>query len=658
MEFIDLPPLRSAQGTVRLPGSKSISNRVLLLAALAEGATEIRDLLESDDTARMLDALKTLGVGVASLGEHAFRITGVGGVFPVKTAELFLGNAGTAFRSLTATLALSDGHFKLSGVPRMHERPIGDLIDALRELGADIGYLGDAGFPPLEIRPLPDGQKFTPGAVVKVRGDVSSQFLTGLLMALPLTGVETTVEVVGELISKPYIEITLATMARFGVRVIRDGWRCFTVPAGSAYRSPGVVYVEGDASSASYFLALGALGGGPLRVEGVGRDSIQGDVRFAEALAQMGARIDMGPNWIEASAPEAINDEQRPVLRGIELDCNHIPDAAMTLAVVALFADGPTTLSNIASWRVKETDRIAAMSMELRKLGARVDTGADFIRVFPLAQAMNWQPAMIDTYDDHRIAMCFSLASCAIPLRINDPQCVAKTFPDYFKCFAGLTHPVPVIAIDGPSASGKGTVAARVAAALGWHYLDSGALYRLTALAAQRAGVAWNDEARVAAIAAGLDVVFGEHSIRLAGEEVGEAIRSETISSGASQVAVLPAVRAALLFRQRAFRRAPGLVADGRDMASVVFPDAASKVFLTASVEVRAERRYKQLIGQGIAANILPLLQDLRERDARDSQRSVAPLQQSTDAELLDTTQLTIEVAVAQVLAWSDKASK
>lgn len=666
-EFIDLPPVLAAQGVVHLPGSKSISNRVLLLAALADGETEIRDLLESDDTARMLDALKTLGVGVAPLGDHAFRIKGVGGVFPVKTAELFLGNAGTAFRSLTATLALSGGHFKLSGVSRMHERPIGDLIDALRELGADIGYLGDAGFPPLEIRPLPDGKKFMPGAVVKVRGDVSSQFLTGLLMALPLTGVETTVEVVGELISKPYIEITLATMARFGVQVIRDvrdGWRCFTVPAGSAYRSPGVVYVEGDASSASYFLALGALGGGPLRVEGVGRDSIQGDVRFAEALAQMGARIDMGPNWIEASAPEAINDNQRPVLRGIELDCNHIPDAAMTLAVVALFADGPTTLSNIASWRVKETDRIAAMSMELRKLGARVDAGADFIRVFPLAQATqatqatDWQPAMIDTYDDHRIAMCFSLASCAIPLRINDPQCVAKTFPDYFKCFAGLTRPVPVIAIDGPSASGKGTVAARVAAALGWHYLDSGALYRLTALAAQRAGVAWNDEARVAAIAAGLDVVFGENSIRLAGEEVGEAIRSETISSGASQVAVLPAVRAALLFRQRAFRRAPGLVADGRDMASVVFPDAASKVFLTASVEVRAERRYKQLIGQGIAANILPLLQDLRERDARDSQRSVAPLQQSTDAELLDTTQLTIEAAVAQVLAWSDKASK
>jgi 3-phosphoshikimate 1-carboxyvinyltransferase len=646
MEFLDLPPLLSAQGTVRLPGSKSISNRVLLLAALADGETEVRDLLESDDTARMLDALKLLGVGVEALGENAVRVRGVGGVFPVKEADLFLGNAGTAFRSLTATLALAGGRYKLSGVPRMHERPIGDLVDALRELGADISCLGNEGFPPLQIR----SAVIRSGGVVKVRGNVSSQFLTGLLMALPLTGVETTVEVVGELISKPYIEITLATMARFGVQVVREGWQRFTVPAGSSYRSPGVVYVEGDASSASYFLALGAIGGGPLRVEGVGRDSIQGDVRFADALQLMGARIEMGPNWIEASAPES--GVTAGGLRGIELDCNHIPDAAMTLAVAALFAKGPTTLTNIASWRVKETDRISAMATELRKLGVRVDEGEDFIRVLPPAQLGDLRPAAIDTYDDHRIAMCFSLASFATPLRINEPNAVAKTFPDYFARLASVTRPVPVIAIDGPSASGKGTVAARVAAALGWHYLDSGALYRLTALAARRAGIAWDDEAKVAAIAAGLDVVFGENSILLAGEEVGEAIRSEEMSSGSSQVAALPAVRAALLFRQRVFRRAPGLVSDGRDMATVVFPDATTKVFLTASVEVRAERRHKQLIEKGIAANILPLLQDLRERDERDSQRSVAPLQQSPDAELLDTTSLSIEKAVAQVMAW------
>ena len=645
MEFLDLPPLLSAQGTVRLPGSKSISNRVLLLAALAEGDTEVRDLLVSDDTERMRDALQALGVEVQTLGETTVRVHGAGGAFPCKKAELFLGNAGTAFRSLTAVLALSNGDYKLSGVARMHERPIADLVDALRELGADIEYAAQDGYPPLIIRPA----AIHAANVVKVRGNVSSQFLTGLLMALPLTGVETAVEVVGELISKPYIAITLALMARFGVEVKHEGWQRFVASAGSRYRSPGVIYVEGDASSASYFLALGAIAGKSrrsLRVEGVGCDSIQGDVRFAEALTQMGARIEMGPNWIESAAPS------NGKLRGIDLDCNAIPDAAMTLATTALFAEGPTVLRNIASWRVKETDRIAAMATELRKFGAEVEEGADFLRITPPTVLLT-PLCGIDTYDDHRIAMCFSLAAVATPLRINDPGCVAKTFPDYFDHFARVSKPIPVIAIDGPSASGKGTVAARVAAKLGWHYLDSGSLYRLTALAAQSAGVAWSDEVGVTAIAAGLDVVFGENSIKLSGEEVGEAIRHEEISSGASQVAALPAVRAALLFRQRIFRQSPGLVADGRDMASVVFPDAQTKVFLTATAEVRAERRYKQLIEKGIAASILPLLLDLRARDERDSQRSVAPLQQDNEAELLDTTNLTIEHAVAQVLSWS-----
>jgi 3-phosphoshikimate 1-carboxyvinyltransferase len=330
----------------------------------------------------------------------------------------------------------------------------------------------------------------------------------------------------------------------------------------------------------------------------------------------------------------------------------------MTLATVALFAEGPTTLTNIASWRVKETDRIVAMATELRKLGVTVEEGGDFIRVHPPVRLADLVPAAIDTYDDHRIAMCFSLAAFGTPLRINEPNCVAKTFPDYFERFAAVTAAVPVIAIDGPSASGKGTVAARVAAALGWHYLDSGALYRLTALAARRAGVDWDDEAGVAAIAAALDVRFAEDSIRLAGEDVGETIRSEEISAGASRVAALPAVRQALLFRQRAFRRAPGLVGDGRDMATVIFPDAGTKVFLTASVEARAERRYKQLIEKGMPASIQPLLQDMRERDERDSQRSVAPLQQSADARLLDTTHLTIDQAVAEVLRYSGRSPR
>ena len=641
MEFLDLPQQLSATGTVRLPGSKSIANRVLLLAALADGETEVRDLLASDDTARMLEALAALGVGVESLGGENWCIKGCAGKLPVRQAELFLGNAGTAFRPLTAALALAGGDYVLKGVARMHERPIGDLVDGLRQLGADVTYLGNEGFPPLSLKPA----TIKPGGVVKVRGDVSSQFLTGLLMALPLTGETVTVDVVVELISKPYIEITLATMARFGVVVEREGWQRFTVRAGSRYVSPGTIYVEGDASSASYFLVLGAIGGGPLRVEGVGRDSIQGDVKFAEALAQMGATIEMGPNWMEARAPAG-------GLVAVDLDCNHIPDAAMTLATTALFATGTTTLRNIASWRVKETDRIAAMAIELRKLGAVVEEGADYIRVTPAAL----RPAAIDTYDDHRIAMCFSLATFGTPLRINDPNCVAKTFPDYFTRFAAATQAAPVIAIDGPSASGKGTVAARVAAALGFAYLDSGALYRLTALAARRAGVDWADEPAVAAIAAALDVEFSESDIRLNGHAVGEAIRSEEMSSGASQVAALPAVREALLFRQRAFNKAPGLVGDGRDMGSVVFPRAPLKIFLTASAEARAERRYKQLIEKGFSASLSDLLLDLHQRDERDLQRSVAPLRQEADAKLLDTTNLTIEQAVNQVLEWGREA--
>ncbi|MCE1182335.1 MAG: bifunctional 3-phosphoshikimate 1-carboxyvinyltransferase/cytidylate kinase [Rhodocyclales bacterium] len=644
MEFLDLPQQLQARGTVRLPGSKSISNRVLLLAALAEGETEVRDLLASDDTSRMLEALQTLGVGVAHLGEESWRITGCGGQFPVRQAELFLGNAGTAFRPLTAALALAGGDYVLKGVARMHERPIGDLVDGLRQLGADVTYLGNEGYPPLLLKPA----QICAEAAVSVRGDVSSQFLTGLLMALPLLGRTVAVDVVGELISKPYIEITLAMMARFGVQVKRDGWRRFTVEAGSRYVSPGVVYVEGDASSASYFLALGAIGGGPVRVEGVGRDSIQGDVKFAEALAQMGAEIEMGPNWMEARAPQG-------GLRAVDLDCNHIPDAAMTLATTALFAKGVTTLRNIASWRVKETDRIAAMAAELRKLGAEVEEGTDYIRVTPVVRLTS-PPEGIDTYDDHRMAMCFSLAAFGTPLRINDPKCVAKTFPDYFQRFASVCRAAPVIAMDGPSASGKGTVAARVAKALGFAYLDSGALYRLTALAALRAGVAWDDEASVAAIAAELDVEFTGDDISLGGVAVGDSIRTEEISAGASKVAALPAVREALLFRQRIFNRAPGLVGDGRDMGSVVFPQAQLKIFLTASAEVRAERRYKQLIGKGFSANLPDLLADLRQRDERDSQRSVAPLRQEADAKLLETSNITIEEAVNQVLDWAAEA--
>ncbi len=430
---LDLQPVLHASGNMRLPGSKSISNRTLLLAALAEGSTEIRELLASDDTHVMLMALQKLGVKWQQDGDSSnYRVQGAGGAFPVHAADLFMGNAGTAIRPLTAALAVMGGDYTLHGVARMHERPIGDLVDALNAAGAQIDYTGAAGYPPLRIR-----RGHLHAARMQVRGNVSSQFLTALLLAAPLMAHShaVTIEVVGELISRPYIEITLNLMRRFGVEVRRDGWQSFTVDAGQRYVSPGSIHVEGDASSASYFLAAGAIAGGPVRVEGVGRDSIQGDVRFVEALQQMGATITMGDNWIEAGGNGA--------LRAIDADFNHIPDAAMTIAVAALYAEGTSTLRNIGSWRVKETDRIAAMATELRKLGATVEEGADYLRVTPPAQL---QPAAIDTYDDHRMAMCFSLATLdgtarrGVKLRINDPKCVAKTFPEYFEAFARIAH--------------------------------------------------------------------------------------------------------------------------------------------------------------------------------------------------------------------------
>jgi len=646
-DHLDLGPLYGAAGTVRLPGSKSISNRTLLLAALCEGATRIQDLLISDDTERMLEALETLGVRIERVGAAPeCRIEGCGGRFPARSANLFLGNAGTALRPLTATLALIGGHYRLSGVPRMHERPIGDLVEALRSIGADIRYLGSEGFPPLEIRP---GRIDLAGGV-KVRGEVSSQFLTAMLMALPLAGRAVTIEVVGDLISRPYVELTLNLMARFDVPVAREGWSRFAIPAGARYRSPGTVFVEGDASSASYFLAAGAIGGGPVRVEGVGRDSIQGDVRFAEALACMGATIGMGDNWIEARGPATGR------LKSFDLDLNHIPDAAMTLAVTALFADGSSRLRNIGSWRVKETDRIAAMASELRKVGAKVEEGGDFLVVTPPPASRLTSHASIDTYDDHRMAMCFSLVALGgVAVRINDPSCVAKTFPDYFQRFASITD-APVIAIDGPSGAGKGTIARQVAAALGLHYLDSGALYRLVALFALRKGVDLDDAVELAAATEALPAEFRGNEMYLDGERVTDAIRAEEVSKAASRVAAVPEVRQGLIRRQRAFRRPPGLVADGRDMGTVVFPDAKLKVFLTASVEARAQRRHKQLMEKGFDANLATLLQDIEQRDARDSDRAVAPLQKNADAQVLDTTSLTIQQGVEKVIAWSARA--
>ena len=684
-EFLDIPPLRHAHGTVVLPGSKSISNRVLLLSALCQGTTTVHDLLDSDDTQVMLTALSQLGCAISkSKGstKNSIEIKGLGfdsGLSAaLPSAKLYMGNAGTAMRPLTAALALlAKGmtEFELSGVPRMHERPIGDLVDGLRQLGCQIDYLGQDGYPPLRIK----AAKFINfSESIKVRGNVSSQFLTALLLALPLVATQDIViDVQGELISKPYIDITLNLLDRFGIKVKRDGWQKFTIPAGSRYQSPGSIHVEADASSASYFIALGAINTPAIdengikddadsatpakyaiRVEGVGADSIQGDIRFMEAAQAMGAIVKSGPNHLEISRGSW-------PLKAVDLDCNHIPDAAMTLSVMALYADGTTLLRNIASWRVKETDRIAAMAAELRKLGATVVEGADFISITPPLTASDWKTASIHTYDDHRVAMCFSLAAfnpAALPIRILDPKCVAKTFPDYFEALFSVAKAesatIPVLTIDGPSASGKGSLASQLAQKLGYHYLDSGALYRVTAFAALQQGLSLDtkDEIAIAHLAESLvdklHLRFEDDRILLNGDDVSHDIRSEAGGMHASQVSVLPLVRQALVKLQHSFRALPGLVADGRDMGTVIFPNAQLKVFLTASAEKRALRRHKQLISKGISAILDVLGADLKARDARDSFRSVAPLKPAQDALLLDNSDLSIEESVNTVLDW------
>ena len=426
VEQLTLQPISRVSGEVVIPGSKSLSNRALLLAAMAEGETTITNLLDSDDIRHMVNALEKMGVAYF-LSDDRTRcvVNGKGGALVSGSGdyELFLGNAGTAMRPLTAALCLAEGaSFTLTGEPRMYERPIGHLVDALRPLGANIEYLKNADYPPLKIT----GTDLS-GGEIEIDGTISSQFLTALLMSAPLAKGEIHIKVKGDLVSKPYIDITLDLMAKFGVTVTNDKYQRFSVAGGQSYRSPGEIMVEGDASSASYFLAAAAISGGTVRVYGVGKHSVQGDIRFAEVLEQMGASIHYADHYIEATKGE---------LNGVDVDLNHIPDAAMTIGTVALFAKGPTKIRNVYNWRVKETDRLTAMATELRKVGAEVEEGEDYIAITPPAGI---QPAAIDTYDDHRIAMCFSLAAMgSAPITINDPGCTAKTFPTYFELFQGL----------------------------------------------------------------------------------------------------------------------------------------------------------------------------------------------------------------------------
>jgi len=426
MDSLTMPPVTSVVGEINLPGSKSLSNRALLLATLAEGSTEIYNLLSSDDISHMLNALTKLGVSYTQTADGT-RCTVVGQGGPIHRAgstELYLGNAGTAMRPLCAALCLGSGDFILTGEPRMEERPIGALVTSLRQAGGVINYLKNEGYPPLKIRA--NGIK---GGNITIDGSISSQFLTAILMACPLAQADTTVTVLGDLVSKPYIDITLHTMARFGVTVENQGYQHFHTQGQQRYQSPGKFLVEGDASSASYFLAAGAIKGGPVTVTGIGKQSIQGDIRFADVLAAMGAKVTWGDDFITVAQGD---------LHGIEMDLNHIPDAAMTIATTALFAKGPTVIRNIYNWRVKETDRLHAMATELRKVGATVVEGEDFIAITPPAALTH---AAIDTYNDHRIAMCFSLLALAPnSVTINNPQCTAKTFPDYFAQLASIAH--------------------------------------------------------------------------------------------------------------------------------------------------------------------------------------------------------------------------
>jgi 3-phosphoshikimate 1-carboxyvinyltransferase len=426
MNQLTLKPIKKIDGIVTLPGSKSLSNRALLLAALAEGRTKITNLLESDDTRHMLNALHSLGIEY-ELSEDKKECLIVGNAGPIETQEpieIFLGNAGTAMRPLCAALCLGKGEYVLTGEPRMKERPIGHLVDALRQAGAEIRYLENEGYPPLKI--VANGLK---GGRVEIDGAISSQFLTALLMAAPLAKEQMDITIIGELVSKPYIDITLDIMKKFGVEVTHDNYKRFTISSGQTYKAIDRFMVEGDASSASYFLAAAAIKGGTVQVNGIGKESIQGDIQFVDVLEKMGAKIEWAETYVKVS---------KETLHAIDMDFNHIPDAAMTIATTALFVEGTTTLRNIYNWRVKETDRLYAMATELRKVGAEVEEGEDYLKITPPKEL---QHAEIDTYDDHRMAMCFSLLALnEVSVTINEPECTAKTFPTYFDVLKSISH--------------------------------------------------------------------------------------------------------------------------------------------------------------------------------------------------------------------------
>ena len=421
MNEIKLKASKQVRGCIKLPGSKSITNRVLLMAALGSGVTKLIDPLRSEDTDQMINALIKLGVSVKEVNDdkNIIEIKGAEHNFPNKNTNLFLGNSGTTFRPLAAVLAMMRGDYYLSGIERMHERPIKDLVDALEQMGSSIQYEKNHGYPPITI----NNSSIEISEPIQIKGDISSQYLTALLIAGPISNNEFNIEVIGDLISKPYIDITLKLLTKFNIFYNNDNWRLFSLKKDSVYRNPTKIFVEGDASSASYFFAAASLAGS-IEIKGINKDSIQGDLKFLDIISKMGAKIEYKSDSIQVS--KASN------LKGLEIDCIEIPDAAMTLAIMAVFADKPTKLKNIGSWRVKETDRILAMDNELTKMGVEVSTTHDSMTIFPQKQLND--NISIETYNDHRIAMCFSLFCLKnLNITIQDPNCVNKTYPDYFK---------------------------------------------------------------------------------------------------------------------------------------------------------------------------------------------------------------------------------
>jgi 3-phosphoshikimate 1-carboxyvinyltransferase len=629
-----------AGGEISVPGSKSISNRALLLAALSSGQTQLEGLLHSDDTVVMIEALRALGVDIDVVGDIT-RVSGCAGRFPNEQVDIFLGNAGTAVRTLVPVLALGNGEYSIRGVPRMHVRPIEGLVNALRNIGAVIRYQGQKKFLPLQIKKSENLDFSRP---IVVDGNVSSQFLTGLLLALPLVGQKVVIEVSGVLVSKPYIQLTLDMMSSFGVKVTNHNWERFNIEAGQTYSGPKRYKVEGDASSASYFFAAGMLGGGPVFINNIIRDSIQGDIQLLDILGDIGAQISWADRGVSIARP------QNNTIRAFDLDLNHIPDAAMTLAIIALFADGPCRLRNIGNWRVKETDRLFAMATEMRKLGVNVIEGPDSLEIEP--PIFFNEGVAIDTYDDHRMAMCFALISFAgSDITINDPKCAHKTFPDFFEKLES-TLQAPVITIDGPSGSGKGTVARQVANRLGFSYLDSGALYRTVGLFYLNEGesIDLSDPSSVEKFMSEIKIEFFDDIIFLNGEDVTKRIREEPVAMAASKVAKSEVIRGFMYELQRSVRHAPGLVADGRDMGTTVFPNAQLKIYLTASTEERARRRYLQLVESGEHVKMEGLAAEMGRRDSEDASRSASPMRQAESAIEIDSTGKSVVEVVQDVL--------